>query len=296
MALAYATPRGVCLIVHADRVSVMIFTLNEEIHLERCLAALHWTDDVIVIDSFSSDRTEAIARSCGARFFQHHFEGFGSQRNWALDNTQPRYQLVLVLDADEIVTPELASELLVIAKNPPEGVGAWRVKRRFHMWGRWLRYSSLYPTWVVRLFALGRLRYVNRGHAETQTVAGRIADLKGDLIDENLKGIHEWFARQNRYSTKDAEFEVESAGTPVGFDSLFSSDALTRRAALKRLAARIPGRGVAYFLYVYLWRGGFRDGRDGFVFCVMRAMYQAEVAVKAYDLRRRTGASAGRKT
>ena len=87
-------------------------------------------------------------------------------------------------------------------------MGAFRVRRRFHLWGRWLRYSSLYPTWVVRLVHKQRVRYVDRGHAETQSVNGEIRDLRNDLIDENLKGIDEWFARQNRYSRRDADYEL----------------------------------------------------------------------------------------
>lgn len=268
-------------------VSVMIFTLDEEIHLPSCLDALGWCDDVIVVDSFSTDRTETICRERGVRFYQNRFEGFGSQRNWALDNAQPRYPWILILDADERVTPELAAELRVIAADDPAGVGAFRVRRRFHMWGRWLRHSSLYPTWVVRFIRRDRVRYINRGHAETQDVQGEIRDLAHDLIDENLKGIDEWFERQNRYSRKDAEFEIAAERGGLRPGDLLTADPLVRRAALKRLAWRLPARGFIYFLYSYVWRRGFLDGRDGFVFCRMRAMYQSEVAIKKYDLRRR---------
>lgn len=271
----------------------MIFTLNEQLHIGRCLEGLKWSDDVIVVDSYSTDGTEAIVRAHGARFFQHEFEGFGSQRNWALDHTNPRHALVLVLDADEVVSADLADELLSLARNRSDDVGAWRVRRRFHLWGRWLKHSSLYPTWVVRLFVAGRLRYVNRGHAETQEVTGRIADLSHDLIDENLKGIDEWFDRQNRYASKDAEFEFQQSGGPLRARDLFSGEPLVRRAALKRFAHRLPARGVFYFLYAYIWRRGFLDGRDGLMFCVMRAMYQSQVAIKVYSLRRE---AAGRKS
>lgn len=268
-------------------VSVMIFTLNEEIHLSACLAALDWADDVIVVDSFSTDRTEAICREHGARFFQNRFEGFGTQRNWALDHTQPRYPWILILDADERVTPELSMELGGIAQSSLTGVGAYRVRRRFYMWGRWLRHSSLYPTWVVRFIHRERVRYLNRGHAETQEVVGEVRDLAHDLIDENLKGIDEWFERQNRYSRKDAEFEIEREREGLRLAELLSRDPLLRRAALKRLAWRTPFRGLVYFLYTFFLRRGFLDGRDGFVFCRMRAQYQTEVASKKYDLRRR---------
>jgi glycosyltransferase involved in cell wall biosynthesis len=270
----------------APRVSVMVFTLDEEIHLPGCLASLDWCSDVIVVDSFSSDKTAAICASHGVRFFQHRFEGFGSQRNWALDHTQPVHPWVLILDADEKVPRDLAAELAGIAARDPSEIGAYRVRRRFHMWGRWLKHSSLYPSWVVRFIRVDRVRYQDRGHAETQVVQGHVADLRNDLVDENLKGIDEWFERQNRYSSKDAQFEVASAASGQLGAGLFSKDALERRAAMKRLAASLPARGLAYFLYSYVWRGGFLDGRDGFVFCRMRALYQAQVAVKVYDLKR----------
>ena len=267
-------------------VTAMIFTLDEEIHLPSCLASLAWCDDVIVVDSGSCDRTAGIAREGGARLFEHPFTGFGDQRNWALANTAPKNAWVLVLDADERVTPELADELREVAASAPPEAAAYRVRRRFHMWGRWLRHSSLYPSWVVRLVRVGRVRYVNRGHAETQVVDGATLDLRNDLIDENLKGIDEWFERQNRYSTKDAEHELQLQAAPA-LGGLLSGDPLVRRAALKSLAARLPARAPLYFLYSYVLRGGFLDGRDGLVFCAMRALYQGMVAAKKHDLRRR---------
>jgi glycosyltransferase involved in cell wall biosynthesis len=266
-------------------VSAMIFTLNEEVHLPSCLAALAWCDDVIVVDSLSTDRTEQIARAGGARFFTHPFEGFGKQRMWALENTAPRHPWVLILDADERVTPELALELRDVA-SAPATVSAYRVKRRFHMWGRWLRYSSLYPSWVVRIVRVGRVSYVNRGHAETQSVDGEVAALRHDLIDENLKGIDEWFERQNRYSSREAEHELQQQALPFDAAALVGSDPLARRAALKRIGARVPFRPLAYFLYSYVLRGGFLEGRDGYVFCMMKAEYQRMIAAKKHDMRR----------
>lgn len=271
-------------------VSVMIFTLNEETHLPSCLDCLKWSDDVIVVDSFSKDKTEAICRERGVRFFQNKFEGFGKQRNWALDNITVKNPWILVLDADERVTPELELELKRLAQSTPDDVGAYRVRRRFYMWGRWLKHSSLYPTWVVRFIHRDRVRYENRGHAETQQVQGQILDLEHDLIDENLKGIDEWFERQNRYSTKDASYELQHEGRAWGIGELFSGDPLKRRAALKRVAYRMPARGLLYFFYSYVVRKGFLDGKDGFVFCVMRSMYQTMLGVKKYDMKRNAAA------
>lgn len=265
----------------------MIFTLNEEVHLPICLASLHWCDDIIVVDSYSSDRSVAICEAAGARVFQRKFDGFGSQRNWALAETSPRHEWILILDADERVPPELVDELATKLRAASPEVAAFSLARRFHMWGRWLRHSSLYPSYVVRLVRRGRVSYVNRGHAETQVAAGTIERLDAALIDENLKGLDEWFQRQNKYSRRDAEYELTYDPPAGNALAVLSRDPLTRRAALKRLAAAVPFRPIWYFIYSYLFRGGFLDGRDGFHFCVMRSTYLAMVDVKKYDLRRR---------
>jgi glycosyltransferase involved in cell wall biosynthesis len=272
-------------------VTTMIFTLNEELNLPRCLDSLQWCDDVIVVDSFSTDRTEAICRERHVRFFQNAFRGFGTQRNWALDNTSPKHEWILILDADERVPAELVLEVSDRLATPRAGVAAYRMARRFHLWGRWLRHSSLYPTWVVRLIHRERVRYVDRGHGETQVVQGEVAALGADLIDENAKGIVDWFERQVRYARKDAVYEVEREAQPFRYAEILSQDPLVRHAALKRVAYRAPGRAPLYFLYALIVRGGLLDGVDGVVFCTMRAMYQQMIVVNKYDLRRNESAA-----
>jgi glycosyltransferase involved in cell wall biosynthesis len=270
-------------------VSVIIFTLNEEVNLPACLCTLAWCNDVVIVDSFSSDTTEEIARQYEARFFQHAFTGFGDQRNWALENIELYHNWVLILDADERVPPTLVNELGEIArtqKNINKGIAAYRVRRRLYMWGRWLQYASLYPSWVVRFIHKERVRYINRGHAETQKVDGEIADLENDLIDENLKGMDEWFSRQNHYSSKDAEYELQQEGLSWHMTACISAEPLIRRAALKRLACHLPCRPFFYFIYSYLFRRGFLDGKEGLQFCLMKALYQRMIVLKKYELRR----------
>lgn len=271
----------------APPVSCLIYTLNEEVNLPHCLASLGWCSDVVVVDSFSTDRTEAIARAAGARFVQHTFTGFGDQRNWSFAQVPLKHSWALILDADERVPPELAVELARRIPAAADTVAAFRVRRRFHLWGRWLRYSSLYPTWVVRVVRVGRVRYVNRGHAETQEVEGQTESLDHDLIDENHKGLEEWWARQNRYSTQEAGYELSQPKTPLS--DLFSRDALRRREALKMLGRDLPARPLWYFLYAYFLRLGCCDGLGGLRFCWMKAMYQSMIALKKHEARTRNG-------
>jgi len=266
-------------------ISVAIFTLNEEVHLPSCVDALAWADDVLVVDSFSIDRTEQICKERGIRFVQHAFSGFGDQRNWAMDHGGLKHEWVLILDADERVTPELAEELRATLPSIGDRVAAFRIARRFYWWGRWLRHSSLYPTYVIRLARRGRVRYVNRGHAETQEVQGDVQTLHSDLLDENRKGLAEWFTRQNRYSSQDAEYELAQEGKPWSVVDLASGDPLIRRAAFKRFAAAVPARPVWYFFYSYVFCGGFRDGAAGLAFCLMRSIYQLMVVMKKCELR-----------
>jgi glycosyltransferase involved in cell wall biosynthesis len=264
-------------------VSCLVYTLNEERNLPHCLDSLGWCDDIVVVDSFSSDGTEAIARAAGARFVQHRFTGFGDQRDWSLTQIPLRHSWALILDADERVPPELVMEMGNRLQKVATDVAAFRVRRRFYMWGKWLRFSSFYPTWVVRLVRVGCVHYVNRGHAETQEVDGRIERLQHDLIDENHKDLEDWWARQNRYSTKEALYELTQSDASLG--KLLSRDPLRRRVALKWLARDLPGRPFWFFLYSYVFRLGFLDGSGGLRFCSMKAMYQAMIGLKKHELR-----------
>jgi glycosyltransferase involved in cell wall biosynthesis len=272
----------------AAPVTCYVFTLDEEMNLPHCLASLRPFDDVVVVDSYSRDRTPEIARRAGARFVQNEFRGFGEQRNWALEHAPPRHPWALILDADERVPAEMAAELARRLPSVSNQVAAFRVRRRFHLWGRWLRYSSLYPTWVVRLVRVGRVKFVSRGHAETQIVDGDTLPLQSDLIDENHKGLEAWWERQSRYAAQEAAALLTAP--PPRWADLLAGDPLVRRAALNGLARRLPGTPVWYFLYSFFARGGLLDGADGLRFCLMKAAYQGMIRLKLHELRR-AGAS-----
>lgn len=267
-------------------VSAFVFTLDEEVNLPACLESLSRFDEVVVVDSYSSDRTVEIARARGARVFQHEFTGFGDQRNWAFDHCSPRNRWALVLDADERVPEELAREIGARAASAPEEVSAFRLRRRFHLWGKWLKHSSLYPTWLVRLVRTDRVRYVNRGHGETQEVDGAVLALEHDLIDENRKGEGAFRDRQAKYACDEARYELAAEDARAGAHGFFSSDPLARRAAMKRLSWNLPMRPLVYFLYSYVWRGGFLDGAEGFRFCAIKSRYVRTIVREKRRLRK----------
>jgi glycosyltransferase involved in cell wall biosynthesis len=265
-------------------VSCLIYTLNEEVNLPHCLRSLHWCDDVVVVDSFSIDATANLARAAGARVVERAFTGFGDQRNWTLESVPLKHPWALILDADERVPPELVSEMAERLPAAGPKVAAYRLRRRFYQWGKWLRFSSLYPTWVVRLVRVGRVHYVNRGHAETQVVTGNVEALRQDLLDENHKPLTDWWERHKRYAMREAEYELSQP--PASWHALWQRDPLQRRAALKGLVRALPGRPFWYFLFVFLFRLGFLDGWDGLRFCMMMADYHAMIARNKRALRK----------
>jgi glycosyltransferase involved in cell wall biosynthesis len=273
---------------HRVPVSAVICTLNEEIHIKKCIESLAWCDDIVVVDSYSSDQTKAICKKYNVQFFEGEFRDLNEKRNWALANSKVRFPWVLILDADERVPIEMVDEISAIACSDNPNIAGYRVRRRFFMWGRWLRFSSLYPTWVVRFVHKDRVRYLNKGHGEIIESKGEVRSLNSDLLDENIKGIDEWFDRQNRYSRLDAIYELENHHSDYKISGLFSLDPMLRRSTIKQLTWRLPMRGIVYFIYTYFIRFGFLDGYDGFIFCRMRAIYQSQVAIKKYDIRKKS--------
>ncbi|MBV9464129.1 MAG: glycosyltransferase family 2 protein [Verrucomicrobiae bacterium] len=258
-------------------ISVLIFTKNEELHIGRCLDTLRVCDDVVVIDSFSEDKTVQIAKDWGARVQQHVFSGFGDQRSWALENVKLHNEWALILDADEVVTPQLWKEMLRRVHQAPKATAAFAVRRRFYWRGRWIPRSSQYPTWVVRLIRVGWVRYVNRGHSETQVVNGKLEWLWEDLVDENLKGVDAFRQRQMHYAREEAIEEL-TENNAIRLADFRSPDPLARRAAGKAIWSRLPCRGLLFFIYVYFVRGGILEGSRGLELCWHKARYQSEIA------------------
>jgi glycosyltransferase involved in cell wall biosynthesis len=268
-------------------VSVLILTLDEEININACLDTLTWCDDIVVLDSFSSDRTQAIALERGARVVARRFDNWSAHQNWAVQNIPFRHPWVLYLDADERCPEDLRDEVLRRA-TPETPEAAFRIRRKDFLMGRWLRHAQLYPTWLVRLFRPERIRY-ERLVNPVAMVDGTTGELGAHILHYPFShGVSHWIARHNRYSDMEA---IEAEKTRGGADgqprNLFASDPNERRRALKNLFFRMPARPFVKFAYYYGWRRGFLDGRAGFTYAALQAMYEYMIDCKSAELRRR---------
>jgi len=267
-------------------ISVLILTLDEETSLPGCLQSVSWSDDIVVFDSFSSDKTVEIAKACGARVIQRKFDGYSAQRNAALNEVDYRYPWVLMVDADERWPIEMYHEMRdAISKNGP--VSIYHFLRKDTFGGRWLRRSSGYPTWAGRLVRLGDVS-VKREINEEYHTEGKKGYLKEHFIHYPFnKGIHHWLERHNRYSSMEAEALLKEVRGELAIGDLFSRDPVVRRKFLKQLGYRLPCRPFIVFCYLYFIRLGFLDGGPGFAYCRLRAIYEYMIDLKVKELRRR---------
>jgi glycosyltransferase involved in cell wall biosynthesis len=268
-------------------VSVLILTLNEESNLADCIDSCTWSDDIVVFDSMSEDRTLEIARAKGARVVQRRFDNYAAQRNAALATVQYKHGWVLMVDADERVPPDLAAEIQSTVEQAAEHVAMYRVRRKDHFLGKWLRRSSGYPTWFGRLVRIGRIR-VEREVNEEYIADGRVEHLKSHLHHFPFnRGIAYWFERHNRYSTMEAAAKLGMHDQRIVLRALLNGDPIDRRRTLKQLLYYVPLRPQIVFFYLYIVRLGILDGRAGFHFSRMRATYEMLIDLKVVESRRR---------
>ncbi len=272
-------------------VSVLILTFNEEANLPACLEALAWCDDIVVVDSGSTDETVNLARAHGARILSRPFDTFAEQRNFGLDHGQFHHDWVLHLDADEIVTPAFIKALEHLEIT--EGIDAWRVPSKTMMFGQWLRHAGMWPTYQVRLGHAQRLRFVQVGHGQREDLPDeRVATFPEPYLHFAFShGMARWLNKHVEYARAEAhDLSKPSTDGKGEWRTLVSGDRTQRRRAAKAVAAHIPLalRPMARFLYVYVFRMGFLDGRAGLAYCTMLSAYEGMIATIAYEQRAAT--------
>ena len=269
-------------------ISVLIMTLNEEKNLPACLASLAWCDDIVVLDSYSTDGTVEIAQAAGARVYQRAHDTESRQRTYGLKEIEYKYPWVYTPDADEVTPSDLRDEMLAIARDAARPESSFRIRYKNMFMGRWIKHSSLYPTWITRLVRPDRVRYERDAHSRCLT-EGPEGRLNAHFIHYSFnKGMNAWYDKHNRYSSSEARETVTSLREKrVPWRDLLSGVPEVRRRALKELSMRLPFRPAARFFYMYVLRGGFLDGREGYHYCQLLAAYEYMIVIKTEELRRR---------
>jgi glycosyltransferase involved in cell wall biosynthesis len=273
-------------------VSVIVPVKNEEANLRRCLPALAWADEVFVVDSQSTDATAEVAAAHGAALVQFRFNGtYPKKKNWALDNLPFRNDWVLIVDADEVVPPELAAEIGDrIGSGEAEG---FYLNMKYFFLGRRIKHCGYNECWNLRLFRhkLGRYERMpvapgsqtgdNEAHEHVE-LRGRALKLRNELDHHAYPTLSAWVEKHNRYASWEAEMFERFRDEPIPA-GIGAGKRLKRR--LKKLYLRLPMRPAIRFVYSYFLRLGFLDGKPGLVFCTLLAFYDFLSWAKVYERR-----------
>ena len=272
--------------------TVIILTRNEADRLEACIRSVRAAAKrIVVVDSYSDDGTCALAAELGAEVVQHPFESHAAQFNWALEHVNLTTEWVMRLDADEVLTPELAAELqerLDALRAPVNGV---ILRRRVYFMGRWLKHGGLYPQRLLRIFRTGHGRSEQRQMDEHLILTdGRAVTFRFDFADCGGRALAWWIEKHNRYSDKEVLDRLSAGGGPEperAVEHGASSPQAGRKRLLKRYGYyRLPRffRAHLYYLYRYYIRLGFLDGTEGKIFTFLQAYwYRFLVDAKLYE-------------
>jgi glycosyltransferase involved in cell wall biosynthesis len=261
-------------------VSVLVPVKNEAHQLARCLASVRWAAEIWVVDSQSTDGTATIAEAHGAKVVQFAFNGtWPKKKNWALATLPWAHEWVFILDADEVLPPAAEAELRAITSDAHHAIDGYWINRRFFFMGRWLRHAY-YPNWNLRLFRHVRGRFEQITDARTASgdnevhehvrIAGPTARLRCEIDHYAFPTIEVFVEKHNRYSNWEARVALAGGGPRGGW---------------RRFARWLPCRPWLRFAYVYFFQLGLLDGRAGFYFARLHAMYETLSVMKTHELR-----------
>jgi glycosyltransferase involved in cell wall biosynthesis len=272
------------------RVSVIVPVKNEADNLRRCLPALAWADEVFVVDSQSTDETARVAAEFGATVVQFQFNGtYPKKKNWALDTLPFRNEWVLIVDADEVVVPELASE--IARRTEADEADGFYLNMKYFFLGKRIKHCGYAEAWNLRLFKhrLGRYERMpvdpgtktgdNEAHEHVE-LNGQALRLVHELDHHAYPTVAVWVEKHNRYAVWEAamfeRFLREPIPASIGRGKQF-------KRMLKKVYLRLPMRPLVRFAYAYLARLGFLDGRPGLVFCSLLAFYDFLAWANVYE-------------
>ena len=276
--------------------AVVILTHNEARHIERAIASVaSISDQIFVVDSGSTDATAALSRQAGAQVLTNPWTNYAQQFQWALDHAPISADWVMRLDADEIIEPDLAAEIAARLPLLPDRVKGVNLKRKHIFMDRWIRHGGRYPLTLLRLWRRGAARIEQRWMDEHMLLTeGEAVTFEGGFADHNLNDLSFFTDKHNRYATREAidvlARKYDLLPHDEGLDARSTSVAASAKRWLKeRIYNRLPlGVGpTGYFLYRYVWQGGFLDGAEGAIYHGLQGFwYRFLVDAKRLELER----------
>lgn len=268
--------------------AVVILTFNESIHIARAVNnVIGWADQVLVLDSFSTDDTVDLAKALGAEVLLRKFDNYKKQREYAIEYYKDKAEWVFFLDADEYLLEELKLEINEAINNTD--VQGYYMARRLMFMGKWIKWGGYYPTYLLRLFRPEKasvLRDIN----EHIFVEGNTRKLKHDFIHDDLKDIGHWIDKHNRYAAYEAEvfLNIQKKSSRLNnYDWTLQSE--RKRWMREKVWNTLPIliRPFIYFIYRYFIRLGILDGKQGFIYHFLQGLWcQFLIDVKYFELKK----------
>ena len=267
-----------------DSLTIIVLTHNEADNISRCLESINGFGGIVVVDSGSDDGTQQIAGDSGTRVYDHPFAGFGQQRNWAIENCEPKREWILFLDADEVASSEFRRAVEIAIQNAADSIAGFYCCWKMMLDSRWLRRSDSFPKWQLRIVRRGRADFVDSGHGQKEgRVDGELGYVREPYLHYALsKGWEAWWAKHNQYADEEATDRLSRAASLA---ELLSRDSSRRNRALKPILSRIPGWPLLRFLHMYVLKRGFLEGREGFAYCASMGWYEQLIRAKMRSLR-----------
>lgn len=265
---------------NACNLTVIVLTLNEEIHIRRCIESVRALDcRIVVVDSYSTDQTCDIAKALGADVFLNTFTTHAKQLNWVLSHADVTSKWVMRLDADEYITPELLKMLPDVLARAGEATSGFTLNLRRIFMGKWLRHGALYPIHLLRIWRFGHGQCEERLMDEHLVVKGKVEHIDADFVDDNLNNLTWWIDKHNRYASLEAvellNLEYKFLSTKKAATLISGNQAGTKRWVKEVIYVRLPSslRAFAYFFYRYFIRLGFLDGQAGTTFHFLQGFW-----------------------
>ena len=269
--------------------SVIILSYNEELNIARCLNSVKdLSDDIIIVDSYSTDNTLKICKGYSCRIYQHAFENQAKQFNWALDNVEIKNDWIIRLDCDEIIPDKLKKEIEGIL-NENTGFDGYYLNRRMYWMNKWLKHGRMYPHYIVRLFRKRKARYEEKTE-EHLVVNGKTGYLKNDFLEDNRINTIEYFTKKH-VLLAEREILDTSLLTINRSDikpKLFGPKPNRTRWFKLNIYTKSPLfiRGFLYFIYRYFFCLGFLDGKEGLIFHVLQGFwYRFYIDARIYEMK-----------